>query len=169
MVCKVGITGHRPPEFKDIENAKGICREVVRLVQAQYNDPELCFNLGGCIGADQWVGGACIERGIKFQLLLPFPPEVQSKYWDSDQKSNLMFQVDSCASLTVIGPSYKRANYFIRDRAIVDQSDFLICFWEERKYGGTYETIKYAIKQKKIILNGLKNLSLVTREQVEKA
>lgn len=165
-VYQVGITGHRPDRYKDAQAAEKLCRETIATIDYQYYDAgQLYFNLGGCIGADQWAGAACIDLDIDFNLFLPFPPNIQAQYWYDYQKEELERQVDHCSGLTIVGEEYKVANYFIRDRMIVDNSDFIICFWEGCLQGGTYQTIKYAVNNNKIVLNALDNLSLVSREQ----
>lgn len=166
-VYRVGITGHRPDRFKDVDLAISICDKLVADIQYQYGDSgELCFNLGGCIGADQWVGDACIKYGVNFHLYLPFPIDVQAKYWYDYQKENLVRQADACSGMTVVGDSYQIANYFVRDKMIVDNSDFMVCLWEGCTQGGTFQTIKYAVKQSKIVLNALTNMSLVSKSQL---
>ena len=44
----------------------------------------------------------------------------------------------------------------IRNREMVDRSDFIICYIEE-KHGGAYRTIQYAKKQRKSIINLAEN------------
>ena len=157
----VGVTGHRPHKFKHADFAKTMCDDAVVIMKRHYGDT-LCFNLGGCIGADQWVGESCIANSVKYNLFLPFPAEIQAEHWYDKQRDELLKQVSLCQSLNIAGPVYKIENYLIRDRLIVDSSDFIVCFWEGAKFGGTYETIKYAVTNSKIVLNAMNDLSMVT-------
>ena len=164
-VNHIGITGHRPNFFRDAEKTKELCDSLVLNMLKEYDHP--IFNLGGCAGADQWVGNACIKYNIEFNLFLPFPAEIQSKYWYKDQQEALENQIKHCKGLVIAGPKYKPANFFIRNRSIVDNSDFLVCFWEGMHRGGTYDCIKYAVQKKsKIVLNALTDLSMVTGEEL---
>lgn len=161
----IGITGHRPHKFKNPDFVKRQCEDVVVIMQRHYGDA-LRFNLGGCTGTDQWVGEACLRFGAKYNLYLPFPAEIQSQHWYDEQKKELDRQVANCESLSVLGPEYVASNYFERDKQIVDNSDFVIAFWEGPKQGGTYITVKYAVEQSKIVLNALTDLSMITGEHL---
>lgn len=163
-VYRIGITGHRPDGFKDPIKAKKLCEDTTLKMYSFYPDP--IFNLGGCIGADQWVGTKCIDLDIRYNLFLPFPPEIQSKHWYEAQKKELKRQVEKCNGLIIAGPKYKPANFFIRNRQIVDNSDIVICFWEGNKRGGTYDCVKYAVKKSKITLNALDNLSMIDKSNL---
>ena len=165
-IYRVGITGHRPDRFRDAEVAQELCDELVMTLKKQYEYIE--FNLGGSTGTDQWVGDACIRYEVEYNLFLPFPAEIQSKHWYKEQQDNLNTQIEKCNSLYIAGPKYKPANYFIRNRSIVDNADFLVCFWEGIHRGGTFDTLKYAMKKSKIVLNALTDLSMVTGEHLEK-
>ncbi|MHA2067756.1 MAG: hypothetical protein ACXABY_25620 [Candidatus Thorarchaeota archaeon] len=164
----IGITGHHPDRFRNSEQAKIICAETVSLIEYQYYDESLQFNLGGEPGAEQWVAAACAAKGIDYGMVLPYPAEQVSEHWYDNQKETLTQQINGCAGLTIMSPDTEFDNYDLKKEAIVDSSDFVICFWEGRLFGRTYETVKYAVEKSKIVLNGLTGLSLVSRSQLEK-
>ena len=47
---------------------------------------------------------------------------------------------------------YPKAAHQSRNRNMVDRSD-LVVFYVEHEYGGTWQTMKYAVNQKKKIIN----------------
>lgn len=169
---RVAITGHRPDAFIQshytTNQIQMISDGVVATFKRQYND--IYFNLGGAIGADQIVGNSCIEANVPYYLYLPAPIEIQGKYWNSNQLNNLKKQADLSSGLNIIDPSgnYNVKNYFIRDRKMVDEADIVVAFWVGKRQGGTFETMKYALKQSKFVFNALNELRPVFNVDLEK-
>ena len=158
----IGITGHRPNRFENIEYAQQCCHDVVEyLVHKNDGVAMLSFSLGGALGADTWVAEACIKNRVPYTLYLPFPADVQSKFWSKSEQAFLETQCAYASKVDVYGSSYNVKNYILRDHLIVDNSHYIICFWEGHRNGGTYNTISYANKRGKLILNGLNDLEEV--------
>jgi uncharacterized phage-like protein YoqJ len=153
LPINIGITGHRPSGFTSIVRAQEFATSTVIKYMNAHDSCE--FILGGCIGADTWVAEACILHEINFHLRLPFPANVQGKYWSVDDMNTLLRHTAAAKSVTIVGERYASANYHIRDRQIVDQSDFIVCFWEGARKGGTFSTIKYAINSGKKVFNAM--------------
>lgn len=160
---KVAITGHRPDAFIQSHYTEGqvklIAEGVVATFKRQF-DGNLSFNVGGAVGADQWLAQACIEVDVPYYLYAPMLFEIQSKYWSDKQKNELKIQYEKAAGVTIADPSgnYHVSNYFIRDKMMVDNADILVAFWVGRRRGGTFETIKYALKKSMFVFNALDNL-----------
>lgn len=160
FVPKIGITGHRPSGFSNKEHVLEIVPRVVEYCSKMHHNAE--FNLGGCIGADMWVAQECVNQKIPFHLYLPFPADVQSRKWTADDANRLNEHVLAAKSVSIVGKYYLVQNYHIRDRLIVDNSHFVVCFWEGRRSGGTYNTIKYAVEVGKQVLNAMNDLQEVS-------
>lgn len=174
-VYTIGIVGHHPERFRSPEEVEQICEDTLALLQYQYDDQDgLRFLLGGEVGAEQWFGNACIKRDADFDLILPFPPDLLSEHWYADQQEDLDYQVENCAGLTILqqyhddDPELYDLAYEYKIQELVDASDFIVCFWEGRLFGRTFEAIEYAINNSKIVLNALTGLSLVTKEQLQR-
>jgi uncharacterized phage-like protein YoqJ len=171
-MAKVCITGHRPDSFLvshyQLEAVKRLASDVACALKREYGD-ELVFNLGGAIGADQWMGAAAIEHGVKYSLFLPFLPQVQALYWDDQQREELDRQMKNAARIVVVDPSgqYDVAKYHERDRLMVDDADFVVAFWVGRRRGGTFETMRYALSKSKFVLNALDRLRPVFKQDLE--
>lgn len=159
FVPQIGVTGHRPTGFANVEYAKEIANLLVEYCAHTFHNAE--FNLGGCIGADMWVAQACIEKNISYNLFLPFPADIQGKFWTREEAELLLSHALRAKSTSIVGKVYRPANYHIRDRQIVDKSHIMICFWEGRKSGGTYNTIKYALRTGRQVLNAMNELQEV--------
>jgi hypothetical protein len=81
----------------------------------------------------------------------------------------LKTQYEKASGLTIIDPSgdYHVKNYFIRDRMMVDEADVLVAFWVGRRRGGTFETMKYALKNSKFVFNALDDLRPIFNVDLE--
>lgn len=148
----VGITGHRPQKFTNPSEAKRICEDVV--IDYSNMSADITFNVGGCIGADSWVAEKCIELNMPFNLFMPFPSKIQSKFWNDKESKSLEHQILKAGVVTIVQDNYSKAAYHIRDRAIVDNSNLLVCFLEDFK-SGTYSTVKYALSKNIPVFNAL--------------
>lgn len=159
FISQIGITGHRPSGFANKSAALEIAGQVVSYCKHIFHNVE--FNLGGCIGADMWVAQACVEQDVPYRLWLPFPVDIQAKMWAADERQALAQHALLAKEVSIVGQHYKVANYHIRDQQIVDNSHLIICFWEGRRSGGTYNTIKYALKSGRQVLNAMNELQEV--------
>lgn len=56
-----------------------------------------------------------------------------------------------CNEKTIIQDEYTADCFSKKNKYMVNKSDLLIAVWDERKAGGTYQTIKYAEQQEKEI------------------
>lgn len=172
-MARVCITGHRPDPFLvshyQIDAVRRLVSDITYALKREYGD-ELMLNLGGSIGVDQWMGAAAIEHGVKFSLFLPFLPQIQARYWDESQRSELDRQMKTAARIVVIDPSgeYDVSRYHERDRMMVNEADFVVAFWVGRRRGGTFETMKYGLSQSKFVLNALDGLRPVFRRDLER-
>lgn len=169
---RVAITGHRPDSFLQSHYTQGqiqlLSDGMVATFKRQYD--ELAFNVGGALGADQIVGQSCIDAGVPYYLYLPFPVDIQGRYWKEEQREDLVRQFELAAGVKIVDPTghYDVKNYFVRDRQMVDDADVVVAFWVGKKRGGTYEAMKYALTQSKFVLNALDGLRPVFSNELEK-
>ena len=173
-MVKIAITGHRPDAFflshYSVEEIKYIADNIVGAFKREHKD-NLIFNLGGAVGADLWVGEACINNQVPFVLYLPFHPEVQSKYWAPEQKKELKRQIEHASGIHIVEPDvntpYKAENYHIRNMHMIDEANFLVAFWVGKRRGGTYNSILYGLNQSKFVFNALNELKPLFKENLE--
>lgn len=139
------------------------------ILKREYGD-ELQLNLGGAIGIDQMMGAAAIEHEIRYVLYLPFKPEIQAKYWKPKQRAELDRQMSRAAGITIVNPNeeYHPRWYHERDRLMVNEADFTVGFWVGRRQGGTFETMKYSLRQSKMVVNAMDRMRLVFKQDLER-
>ena len=170
---KIAITGHRPDAFivshYDSSQIIRIADDLVCTLKREFGE-DLCFNLGGAIGVDQWVGAACIEHNVTYRMFLPFYPEVQARFWKQEDRAELDRQLKNAAGIDIVDLSgkYKSEMYQIRNQKMVDSADFLIAFWVGKRRGGTYNAIKYALDQSKFVYNALNDRRPINKENLKK-
>jgi uncharacterized phage-like protein YoqJ len=169
----ISVAGHRPDTYllshSSFDTIIRIASDTAYILKEEFKD-DLKFNLGGAIGSDQWMGMACIEHNIKFDLYLPFPQEIQTKYWAEEQKLELDRQMKHASGITIIDPSgnYDKAKYQERNERMISDSNFVVAFWVGRKTGGTFNSISYALKQSKFVFNALDGLRPIFKENLRK-
>lgn len=165
---RIGIVGHTVEHFRDPAAAKRKVRRTIDLLNYQYNN-EVMYNVAGNIGVGLWTTNKCLEESYKYHLFCPFPLEVTCEHWYDGQKKDLTRAFSYAYALSIMEPERKSANLsnMVNER-IVDNSNFVIAFWMGKKQGHTYDAITYALETNKLILNGLKDLKLITNNDVRK-
>jgi len=171
-MVRVCITGHRPDPFLvshyELDTVIRLAEDVAYTLKREYGD-ELLLNLGGAIGADQWMGSAAIKNSIRFGLFLPFLPQVQARFWSDGQRTELDRQMRSASRIVVVDSSgkYDVARYHERDCLMVDEADFVVAFWVGRRRGGTFATMAYALSKSKFVFNAMDGLRPVFKQDLE--
>jgi uncharacterized phage-like protein YoqJ len=172
---KIAITGHRPDSFLishySPDTIIRLADNMVCVFKREFKD-ELFFNLGGAVGADQWVGKACIEHNVSYKLYLPFHPSIQARYWNSEQKQELDRQMRYASGINIIEPNpdakYQPYLYQERNKKMVDDSNFVVAFWMGKRRGGTFNAMQYALKQSKFVFNALDKNRPLFKEDLKK-
>lgn len=167
----IAISGHRPDAFlvSHYENStiERIIDDILWKLNKEY-ERELVLNLGGALGIDMWVGAACIENNIKYNIYLPFHPSVFTKYWKDEQKKELNRQLEKANKIHIIEPrmEFDYYKYMERNKKMIDDAKFLVAFWVGKRKGGTYNSIEYALKCSKFVFNGMNELKPVFKEEL---
>ncbi|KKN00415.1 hypothetical protein LCGC14_1138030 [marine sediment metagenome] len=163
---KIGIIGHSPDHFSDRQSVQ---RTVVRTIDRlglQYGESEVVFNIAGEIGIGLWASSECLNRIYKYHLFLPYSLEDTCQHWYDDQKSTLDMNFKHAYSLTTCYPNTEWADKSYE--LLIDDSNFVVCFWTGRKQGKAYDAIRYALRTNKLALHGLDELKLITNIDVKK-
>jgi uncharacterized phage-like protein YoqJ len=109
--------------------------------------PGVTWICGGAIGVDSFAAKYAMTHGIKYILILPFPPKVMSKYWNDVQRNTLKETMAKAISVTVLSQVYDVAYYQKRNISMVDAAQVLIAFFDGSS-GGTANCVKYAQSKK---------------------
>jgi hypothetical protein len=92
---------------------------------------------GDCIGSDSQAHKIAKDLGFKIEI---FPPKVSSKRAFCGEGDDII---------------HDKEDYLVRNRLIVDSSDFLIAATKSSKEelrSGTWSTVRYARKRKKKVI-----------------
>ncbi|MBQ8291802.1 MAG: DUF1273 family protein [Clostridia bacterium] len=156
------VTGHRPQGFpweytRDPADLYAsyyqfvMEREVENLIKEGYN----YFICGGACGVDMDFADAVLflkeRRYPHIQLEIAIPCPEQDKYWSETDKlfyKDILAQADK---KVLVSEKPSRFCFHKRNQYMVDKSDFVLVFWNEKEKGGTYSTYKYAQKKGKKI------------------
>ena len=168
---RIGIIGHGPEHFADVESTRRTVRDTIDLLRHHYgtdNDEKLIFNVAGNIGVGQWAAEKCLEDGDRYHLFLPFQPEIVAEHWYNEQQQALFEHYKYARGLSICSPKPPvsseeydiQCGYSYEDLA--DASNFIVAFWVGKKQGKVYNAIKYAqINSQKLVLDGLNELKLI--------
>ena len=170
---KIGIVGHSPENISMPEDkVKRTIRQTIDLLNYQYNT-DVIFNVMGEIGVGLWAAEECIDlpndhdgTPFRYHIFLPYPQEMTAEYWYDDQKELLRKCCNNAYSITTCEFQRGLSGHSYQD--LVFDSNFLICFWTGKKQGKTFETIRFALQNNKIVLNGLHELKLITNKNISK-
>ena len=146
------FTGHRKISKDEyVEIKKCLFEEIEKLISKG-----VCyFETGGALGFDTLAALAVLElreTHSHIKLILILPCKEQTRGWQEEDKK-IYGQILSKADKTV----YASENYFRgcmqkRNRNLVDESSFCICYLN-KPVGGTAYTVEYAKKQGLCIIN----------------
>ncbi len=149
-VFTVSFFGHR-----EVERATEIEERLEKLLHDLIIQKEYVELLIGRDGDFDLIASSLIKRAIKatgygntcFTLVLPY---VKAEYRDNEENYLKYYdEVEICAESA---KAHYKSAIQIRNRSMVDRSDLVVCCIQHRK-GGAYQTVRYAEKQGKEIIN----------------
>jgi len=141
---RVAFTGHRPERLGDRVN------DVYTAIQTfmQNENPSLVIS-GMAGGVDQLAAGWARALRIPWVAAVPFIG--QQSRWPKRHQDVYFKLLEDASRIEVISESYSKDVYQKRDEWMVDNCDLLVAVWDGKKYGGTYNTIKYAERVGRVI------------------
>lgn len=162
----VGIIGHKQGDFHlDERMLDAKINEVLGIIRFQYGK-ELMLNIDGESGVGQKAAKYAKQTRIKYHLYLPCPVDLFVEFWA--EASSLREQYESSAATTILATKYNIESCLERDQKLINDAAFVVCFWEGKKQGRTFNTIKYALKVNKLVLNGLNELKMISNLDLKK-
>jgi hypothetical protein len=167
-IYRVGLVGHTRSRFQTEEQRRAGLRTTILALVDQYEPNRVCFNINGFPGIGLMAGLVCKEFDADCHLFLPCPAANFMRSTNLADEKAYVFEdiLNSCFGLTQIGQEFASTTVCEASQSLVDNSDFIVSFWEGQKTGLTFETIKYAVANSKMVLDGLRNLSMITKEQL---
>lgn len=109
------------------------------------------FGSGAALGFDQIAASTVLNLKesyphIRLVMVLPCPPEHQSLKWNDEQKKRYYEILEQADKVRILSPKYTSSCMLDRNRHLIDNSAYLICYLRERS-GGTFYTVNYAERQ----------------------
>ena len=141
------FSGHRrlPQDCEELR--KKLKKEIIGLIERGV----VFFGAGGALGFDMLAEETVLELKreyphIRLILVLPCPPEQQTLKWNSDQRQRYYEIREKADKVRILFPKYTSDCMYARNRHLVDNSAYLICYLREQR-GGTAYTVGYAREQ----------------------
>lgn len=159
---KCCFTGYRPQKFpfklsgndKEYINFENL---LVDKILELINEGCTVFYTGMAMGFDLisaetvlLLKKSRLRNDIKLISVLPF--EEQSNGFSEFWKSKYDFVLENCDEKIILSDFYYQGCYQVRNKYMVDNSDFVLT-WFDGKTGGTKNTIDYARKNNRKIFN----------------
>ena len=141
------FSGHRKLPEDCTELRSNLEKAIITLIEQGV----VFFGSGAALGFDQVAAETVLKLKedyphIRLVMILPCPPEQQSSRWNDEQKkrySNILSRADK---VRVLSPQYTSHCMLDRNRHMVDNSAYLVCYLREHS-GGTFYTVNYAERQ----------------------
>ena len=149
-VFTVVFVGHRYVD--NILKVEGLLEEYIRkfIDENEYVD----FLLGRNGDFDQCVSSSVLRVRKNYRddnsglvLVLPYPTAEYLNNKESFHDYYTDIEISHAASI-----AHPKSAIQIRNREMVDRADLVICYIEPEK-GGTWQTVEYAMKQGKTVIN----------------
>ena len=149
-IFTVSFFGHKMIErpFLVEQRLESLIRQLINT--KEYVD----FIVGRSGDFDQYASSAVLrtrkavgDHNSSLTLVLPYPTAEYLNNQESFEDYYSYIEVSDAASA-----AHHKAAFQIRNREMVDRSDLIVCCIE-REQGGAWQTIQYAIKQGKTVIN----------------
>ena len=145
------FSGHRDVDIEDIKLVKGrLYNEIEQLIK----NGIIFYGSGGARGFDLLASEIVLKLKQKYpyvRLILVLPCLNQSLYWNEQGIEKYNRIKHNADKINVLSEKYYKGCMFLRNRHLVDNSSYIICY-KRKNTGGTAYTVNYAeMKKLKII------------------
>ncbi len=141
------FSGHRNLPQDCTELQANLEKAIVELIERGV----VFFGSGGAVGFDLLAATAVLKLKedyphIRLVMVLPCPPEQQSLKWNDNQKKRYYELLGRADKVRILLLQYTEKCMLARNRHMVDNSAYLICYLRKQR-GGTFYTVNYAEKR----------------------
>lgn len=116
------------------------------------NDLTTCIS-GMALGADTIFAEAVVHMkglGYPMELIAAVPFQGQESRWNAKSQAKFHAILNRADMVKVVSEGgYSPAKMQIRNEWMVDNAHFTLAIWDGRKKGGTWNCIRYSLKQGK--------------------
>jgi hypothetical protein len=167
-MIKIAVCGHSPDAFPDAKSLAHDIDNAIAIIKRQHGlEKDFKFLLSCDPGAGQWFCNALMEHGLPYEVYLSSPPDETSKYWSEEQQERFIWQLSGSVAIHVFDVDNSPESRIKRDKKVIDDSQWVLVFWNKRHQGFTYRAMEYALKSNKIVFNGINGLTLVDGRALE--
>ncbi|QNL45912.1 DUF1273 family protein [Oscillibacter hominis] len=154
------FTGHRPQslpwgnreeDFRCHALKERLQKEIRRLHQEEGVQH---FLSGMALGVDTWAAELVLEEKLYWpeiilECVIPCPE--QAERWKSADRKRYVSILHRCDRKTVLQEFYSRDCFLLRNRYMVDNSQFVLAVWNGQS-GGTGYTVDYARRRNRTMI-----------------
>ena len=147
----VCFTGHR----KLNENENLIKERLFSVIENLVSEGFTRFIAGGALGFDTLAANAVLkirETHPHISLAIAIPHRNQAGSWSDEEKDEYKKILEAADEQILLSENYFRGCFHVRNRYMVDNSTVCVAYLLEEK-GGTFSTVKYALKKGLKIIN----------------
>jgi len=156
--CTCCFTGHRRMSAKERRNTLYRLRSTILYLVSK---GVVNFRAGGALGFDTLAATMVVDlkrSDDRIKLILDLPYEGQDEKWSDADKRIYAFICDNADEVNVLGSkpdSRKNATELLykRNRTLVDNSDYCVCYLKNSRRSGTAYTVDYAKRNDMEIIN----------------
>lgn len=157
---KCCFSGYRPSKFPFKLNDDDIDYQIFqkrlfKTIESLIDDGCCTFYSGMAMGFDIIAAEAVLyfrERVEGIKLICAVPFENQEISFPNDWKKRYDFILNACDEVALISKDYHNGCYQNRNKFMVDNSDYVLT-WYDGEPGGTRNTLLYAQKKYRYIIN----------------
>lgn len=146
----LAATGHRPPRLGGYNQLFYLSLFMFAMKQLEFLKPK-CVYVGMALGWDTAVAKAAYTMSIPYIACIP--NKQQSSKWIEEDREIYNFLIRHAKEFYIASSEYSHESYIIRDRYMVDSSDNILALFDGTEKGGTWQTVKYALEQEKMVHN----------------
>ena len=166
-MIKISVLGHSPDSFPDIKSIAFDIDNAIEIIKLQHaQEKDITFLLNCDPGIGQWVCNAITEKELPYEVYLTSAPEEASFYWSEEQQTQLFWQLKKAKALHICCLDNSFESRIIRDKQMIDESQWVLAFWISKHQGETFQSIQYAVSNGKIVYNGIGRLKLIDSDEL---
>jgi len=146
------FTGHRQIPKSEVGNLKEKLKQAILRLCVE---GVVYFGSGGALGFDMLAAQCVLElKQIypQLKLIMVLPCKEQAYRWSNEDKSIYAMILHLADKVTYTSEHYTRYCMHVRNRHLVDNSNYCICYLNKSD-GGTAYTVSYAINKGLKIIN----------------
>lgn len=160
-MVKIAIFGHSADSFSNIRSVINDIDNAIAIIKRQHKENDFSFLLNCEPGVSQWFCSILMEQQLPYEIFLSSSPDVVSERWSEEQRDGLIWLLNAAKAIHMTNMNNSYESCIMRDMEIINNSQWCLFFWNGKHQGITYNALKYAIENNKIVYNGCGELKVI--------